>query len=31
VITHEFKVALQKARVAKGLSQKDLAQQLNVK
>jgi len=30
-VTHEFKVALMKARQAKEMSQKDLAQKLNVK
>jgi len=30
-VTHDFKLALQKARQAKGMQQKDLAQKLNVK
>jgi len=30
-VTHDFKLALQKARQAKGWQQKDLAQRLNVK
>lgn len=30
-VTHEFKVALQKARQAKGWTQTELAQKLNVK
>ena len=30
-VTHDFKIALMKARQAKGLSQKDLALKLNIK